>query len=396
MFPWKDGLGTVIATLLVLLLATGTAAGALAPLPPDQYPDFSDDRQLRELAASLDQSLASLRQVPTATCYPLAGSCLPVQRLIDSALFFQQLLRTEPTPAQLNHEIRRSYHLYRPDRLDQGKDRPAPRMLITGYYQPIFKASLRPQAPYLHPLHGQPRELVVRPDLAKEKKIGRLKGGRLVPFWTRREIETGNLLRGQELAWLRDPFDAFLLHVQGSGILELTDGTVRGVHYAQTNGRPYRSIGKYLVDSGRMDLAEVNMDSLRRYLDQHPGEREQILHHNDSYIFFHWSPPGPAIGNLGRPLTAGRSLAADQQCYPPGALVFLDSRRPVVTEGKEVEWQRMRRFVTVQDTGAALQGPGRVDLFWGSGEAAGSEAGRMKEEGQVYLLILKPELGMGQ
>jgi len=265
-------------------------------------------------------------------------------------------------------------------------------MLITGYYQPVFKASLKRQAPYLHPLHGLPRELVVRKDLTKEKKIGRLEAGRLVPFWTRREISTGNLLRGQELVWLRDPFDAFVLHVQGSGILELTDGTVRGVHYAQSNGRPYRSIGKYLVDSGRMKLAEVNMDSLRSYLDQHPGEREAILLHNESYIFFQWRPPGPAIGNLGLPLTAGRSLAADQQWYPPGALVFIDSRRPVVTEGSGVQWQRMRRFVSIQDTGAALQGPGRVDLFWGSGELAGSEAGRMKEDGQVYLLVLNPDV----
>lgn len=391
--PWKESFVPVIATLLVLLLATGTAGGALAPLPPAQYPDFTDDRPIEEFARTLDQSLAYLRTVPASTCYPLADSCLPVQRLIDSALFFQQLLRTEPTPTELNRQIRNSYRVYR---LDTGEGKTAPRMLITGYYQPIFKASLKRQPPYLHPLHGLPTTLVVRNALSTNKKIGRMEAGRLVPFWTRREIDTGDLLRGQELAWLRDPFDAFVLHVQGSGMLELPDGTVRGVHYAHSNGRQYRSIGKYLVDTGRMELAEVNMDSLRHYLNQHPEEREQILHHNDSYIFFSWSQPGPAIGNLGQPLTAGRSLAADQQWYPPGALVFVDSRRPEVTGDNGVEWQRMRRFTSVQDTGSALTGPGRVDLFWGSGEPAGSEAGRMKEDGQVYLLVLNPDLQMAQ
>jgi membrane-bound lytic murein transglycosylase A len=136
-------------------------------------------------------------------------------------------------------------------------------------------------------------------------------------------------------------------------------------------------------------LADVTMDSIRHYIDQHPAERDLILHHNDSFIFFNWSQPGPAIGSLAQELTPGRSIAADQRWYPPGSLVFLDSRRPIMVEGQVAEWQRMRRFVTVQDTGSALIGPGRIDVFWGTGEQAGQAAGQMKEDGMAYLLLLK-------
>jgi len=384
---------TVIAATVYLLLAAGTAASALAPLPASQYPYFADDLQLQGLQAALEQSLAYLRSVPAATCYNVAGSSLPAQRLIESVLFFQKLLEAAPTAEQLNQQIQNAYSVYRLDNRPSGKTR---RMLITGYYQPIFKGSLERKPPYLHPLYGVPNDLAVRRSGGKKPTIGRMQDGGIVPFWTRKELETGDLLRGQELGWLQDPFDAFVLHVQGSGVLQLPDGTVRGVHYAQSNGREYRSIGKYLVETGRMQLAEVNMDSLRQYLVDHPEEREMILHQNDSFIFFHWSQPGPAIGSLGRPLTAGRSIATDQQWYPPGALVFLDSRRPVMADGQVVEWKKMQRFVSVQDTGSALTGPGRVDVFWGSGEAAGTEAGRMKEEGNVFLLVLNQNTRLEQ
>jgi membrane-bound lytic murein transglycosylase A len=131
------------------------------------------------------------------------------------------------------------------------------------------------------------------------------------------------------------------------------------------------------------------MDAIREYLAAHPDERDQILHYNESYIFFQWSQIGPAIGNLGRKLTPGRSIAADQRWIPPGALTYLDSRKPVLDKGRMIGWERMQRFVTVQDTGSGLKGPGRVDVFWGAGDDAGKAAGQMKEDGTLYLLLLK-------
>ena len=381
---WKKT--AVISTMLLLLLAPVAAVSSpVVPLPVSQYPSFHDDLQLQELKPTLDNSLAYLRTVPASTCYTLAGVSIPVQRLIDSALYFQHLLLASPTQEQLNQEIQRVYTVYR---IDGGQTAKARRMLITGYYQPSFAGSLKRHPPFLYPLYGVPSSLKVQESDNRKKSIGRLQGGRMLPFWTRKEIERHHLLHGQELVWLKDPFDAFVLHVQGSGVIRLPDGTARGVHYAQSNGQPYTSIGKYLVDSGRMQLAEVTMDSISQYLMDHPEERDLILHQNDSFIFFHWSKVGPVIGNLGQELTAGRSLAADQQWYPPGALAFVDSRRPVMSNGQLVEWKPLRRFASVQDTGSALTGPNRIDVFWGSGEQAGMEAGQMKEDGEVYLLLL--------
>lgn len=376
----------LIGAAFFFLLTTAAAASSLVALPSSQYPDFLDDLHLEEFKTTLDQSLRFLRTVPTSTCYTVAGVSFPVQRLIDSVLFFQELLRSSPSPEQLNQQIQGAYTVYR---VDNGQGSGSRRMLITGYYQPVFKGSLVPRLPYVYPLYAVPGTLVVRESATRKKNIGLVQNGRLLPFWTRKEIESRNLLQGQEMVWLKDPFDVFVLHIQGSGLIQLTDGTVRSVHYAQSNGREYRSIGKYMVDSGRMKLADVNMDSIRLYLAAHPEERDLILHQNDSFIFFHWSEVGPVIGNLGRELTAGRSIAADQQWYPPGALAFMDSSRPLVEDGEVVGWKRMQRFVSVQDTGSALTGPNRVDVFWGTGAQAGMEAGRMKEDGKVYLLVLK-------
>jgi membrane-bound lytic murein transglycosylase A len=372
---WKNAILAAISAASVLLLAAGAAFSSLVPLQVAQYPYFHDDLRLQELNSTLDHSLAFLRTVPASTCYTLAGASVPVQRLIDS------VLSTE----QLNQEIQRAYTVYR---MDSGQSAKTRRMLVTGYYQPIFPGSLERLSPYLYPLYAVPGSLKVQESGNRKKKIGRMQEGRLLPFWTRTEIERHNLLQGQELAWLKDPFDAFVLHVQGSGVLQLADGSVRGVHYAQSNGRQYTSVGKYLVNSGRMQLADVTMDSIRQYLVDHPEERDHILHQNDSFIFFHWSKAGSVIGNLGQELTAGRSIAADQQWYPPGVLAFVDSRRPVIANGQVVEWKPLHRFASVQDTGSALTGPGRIDIFWGSGEQAGMEAGQMKENGSVYLLLL--------
>lgn len=383
---WKTRFPAVVSALLFFLLVTGVASSSLLPLNPSQYPYFFDDHQLRESKTSLDQSLRFLRALPASTCYTLAGTSFPVQRLIDSILYFQKLLLSAPTPEKLNQQIQRFFIVYRMDTLLGSRSR---RALITGYYQPVFAGSRERRPPYLYPLYAVPGSLVVKKSGSQKKTIGRMQDGKMLPFWTRREIESDNVLQGQELVWLKDPFDVFVLHIQGSGIIQLTDGTVGGVHYAQSNGRAYRSIGKYMVDSGRMNLADVNMDSIRLYLSIHPEERNSILHKNDAFIFFNWSKAGPVIGNLGQELTAGRSIAADQQWYPPGALVFLDSRKPKVKNGEIIDWERLRRFVSVQDTGSAIIGPNRVDIFLGTGEEAGLVAGRMKEDGKVYLLILK-------
>ncbi|MCL1980318.1 MAG: MltA domain-containing protein [Proteobacteria bacterium] len=366
-----------------LLFLTGFGAAAAAA----EEVAITDDLACSGLEGALDRSLGFLRTVAPATAYRVADRTIPVQRLTASLLHLQRLLAAHPSPEALAREIDRAYERIQVNSMSGPT---AGRMLITGYYQPIFAGRLDRQPPFVHPLYQVPADLLIRQHQGNKKILGRRMNSVVVPYWTRGEIEQQGLLRGRELVWLKDPFDAFTLHIQGSGIIQLADGSRRGVHYASSNGRPYRSIGALMVSSGRMRRAEVTMDSLRRYIEEHPEERDLILHHNDSFIFFQWSEPGPAIGSLGQPLTPGRSLATDHRWYPPGSLVYLDSRRPIMAaDGQVQDWQPLRRLATVQDTGSALAGPNRIDIFWGTGAQAGREAGQMKEEGKVEILLLK-------
>ena len=363
----------LIVFLLVFFLSLRFAHAAPQPI---------DELDRHSLVHALSRSLVYLQSRPKETRFPFAHTTIPVTRLIDTARHLRHLAASELDTASFQRHLVDDFDFL------SSFSSSEKRLLVTGYYQPVFLGSLQRKPPFVHPLYRIPDDLVVRKE-AETATVGRLQGGRLHPYWTRGEIEQGKLLQGQELVWLRDPFDVFTLHVQGSGILRLPDGSLRGVHYGQGNGHPYTSIGRFLVQTGRMQLSDVTMESLRVYLQDHPEELELILHQNDSYIFFAWCPPGPAVGSLNQPLTPGRSAAADQRSYPPGSVLWVKSRRPVVTGGADIQWRSMRRLLTVQDTGSAIKGPGRLDVFWGTGEQAGLEAGQMKESGEVALLLLK-------
>ncbi|MDH3393537.1 MAG: MltA domain-containing protein, partial [Desulfobulbaceae bacterium] len=219
----------------------------------------------------------------------------------------------------------------------------------------------------------------------------RMRNGKVVPYWSRREIERSAKLKGLELVYLADPMDCFTLHVQGSGRIRLPDGTVRRVHFAAKNGRPYRSIGRLLVDEGKMSLEEVTMPSIRAYLAAHPKEVARVLQHNDSFIFFRWGGKAKTpAGSLGEPLTAGRSVALDQSRYPAAALGYLLSEKPLVNRSGQITgWLPMSRYILNQDSGSAIKGARRLDLFWGGDRYAEIAAGNMKHPGQLYFLIKK-------
>jgi len=265
-------------------------------------------------------------------------------------------------------------------------------MLITGYYQPVFQGRLEQKAPYLYPLYAPPDDLIIKPATgSKKKQIGRIEGNRFTRYWTREEIDSLNKADGSELAWLKDPLDVFFLQIQGSGLIRLEDGTLRSIHYATGNGHPYRSIGRYMVQTGLMRLEDASVETIRNYIRAHPDELNRILFTNPSYIFFQWSPIHGAVGNLNLELTPGRSIAVDQHCFPAGCLAFLKTRQPVIKGRKIIGWKPVHRFVLVQDTGSAIQGPGRVDLFQGTGEQAGLIAGSMQETGSLYFLLLRSD-----
>jgi len=382
--------GKAVCILFLVLLAGTLFSCARKPLVQvtgQCTPTFTDDADRNALKQAVRQNLAYLSRQPSDQQITLADHIFPVTRLSRSLEFFLAILDANLSDADLDGKIKENFDIYQAT--GTGGFNPRRKMLVTGYFQPLIDGSLVREGEFRYPLYSVPDDLVQQDSSTGSRTIGRLDKGSLVPYWTRGQIEQLGKAAGHELVWLKDPFDAFVLHVQGSGLIRLRDGSVKGVHYAAKNGRPYRSIGKHLVKTGRLDLSEANLDSIRAYIAAHPEERDEILHHNESFIFFSWSETQAAFGNLGQELTAGRSIAVDQSCFPPGGLAFLVTRKPTRTGEGRVLWSPLQRFVLVQDTGSAIRGAGRVDLFWGAGPAAGSEAGLMKETGSLYFLILK-------
>ncbi len=386
----KHGRLTLILFFVALVLLPGiSAACASTPLVQvygNTVPRFTDDLDRGSLKRAVRHSLDYLRRQPQQRKITIAGRVRPLSRLTESLEFFLGLLADKPSAAELNILIRRYFDVFQA--AGTSGFNPGRRMLVTGYYQPVFSGSLTRKGPFLYPIYSVPDDLVRQDNPAGGKmSVGRIVDGHLVPYWTRREIELLHKAAGHELVWLKDPFDAFILQVQGSGLIRLPDGSLRGVHFAAGNGRRYRSIGKYLVATRRLSLDKANLTTIRNYIAAHPRERDDILNYNKSFIFFKWSRTYGAVGSLGEELTAGRSIAVDLGCFPAGALAFLVTRQPAPTG--EGGWTRLNRFVLAQDTGSAIRGPGRVDLFWGDGPEAGRLAGRMKEAGRLYFLLLR-------
>ena len=385
---WFD-IPVLSAALLLFLLVCSSSFCAPVPVSDDAVPLLSDDIQYKDLLQATWRSLSYLQSRPAGTAVTLADQQIPVRRLVDSLTAFRNLLTADLSDRELQQRIKGEFDLIQA----RGTDgfNPDHDMLVTGYFQPAVEGRLEKKAPYLYPLYGVPPDLVISKDNAGKTKIGRMDNGHLTPYWTRQEIDTQGKAVGNELVWLKDPLDVFFLHVQGSGLIRLSDGTVRGIHYAAKNGHPYHSIGKYMVRTGRMQLKDASMQTIRNYLDLHPEELENILFTNPSYIFFNWTRGVGATGNLGLELTPGRSVAADQSCFPAAGLAFLITRQPVVQSGKIIDWKPIHRFVLVQDTGSAIRGQGRVDLFMGAGDRAGQIAGSMKEKGRLYFLLLRTD-----
>ncbi|PIE64110.1 MAG: transglycosylase [Desulfobacterales bacterium] len=376
--------------VLVLFCIHGCSTKPLfVKLSPSQYPVFADDVAYKDIQQAVERSVAYLNTLPASTSYHIGELECSVADLITTHERFLHDLNGVNDVGQLGVIITNHFDVFQARGVSGCN--PEKNMLVTSYYQPVFEGSLSQTKQYQYPLYKVPQDLVVQQQ-NKKRIVRRLVDGQLVSYWSRRDIEEGKHLAGQELVWLKSPVDAFFLHVQGSGIIELPDGTTRAVRYGGKNGLEYKSIGKYMVEQGMITLEEASLETIRAYLESHPQEQDTILHHNPSYIFFEWGSTENAVGSMGQALTPGRSVAADKEVFPLGALAFLRTRIPAANSD-EVQWQPMDRFVTVQDTGSAIQGPGRVDLFWGTGAAAGRAAGMMKEQGTLYILLKKAEDG---
>lgn len=376
---------------LFLLLAV-PAEPALAQAGEGQPVFLVDDLDAHSLRHALQLSLRYLKRLPpdhVVGDYPKSFTAREIRESLEA---FEHLLVFWNRPERLAQEIRDRFKLH-----PAGNKGGEKKILFTGYYQPVLEGSLSRNAEYRFPVYGKPKDLIVgetvtlKPEWSVETFVGRLEGEGLVPYYSRDEIDRLGSLEGKayEIAWVTDPVDLFFLHIQGSGILRLPDGTRRHLSYAASNGRRYTSIGRVLIDRGKVSEEDISMQSLRRYLAEHPDEREEILAVNESYIFFRFVDHGP-VGSLGLPLTGGRSIATDSRLYPKGALAWIVTSRPRFdSTGRLIGWQPFSRFVLNQDTGSAIRGPARVDLYFGSGEEAGLGAGFMKSSGQIFFLTIK-------
>ena len=271
--------------------------------------------------------------------------------------------------------------------------------LFTGYYEPELRGAMQADARYAVPLYGRPDDLVSAdlglflPALAGERIAGRVADGALRPYLTRAEIDEGALAeRGLELAWVDDPVDAFFLHIQGSGRIAFEDGTTRRIGHVATNGHDYLAIGRSLVERGAMTREEVSMQAIRAWLAANPAEARALMQENRSFVFFRWledadggqEAPGP-LGAQGVTLTAGRSLAVDRRFLPLTLPIWLETAAPAPDPAAAD--RPVRRLMVAQDTGGAIRGPVRGDVYWGSGAEAGRVAGRMKHPGRYWLLL---------
>jgi membrane-bound lytic murein transglycosylase A len=267
---------------------------------------------------------------------------------------------------------------------------------ITGYYEPLLAGSRVPTPDFAVPLYRTPDDLLtvdlssLFPELAGQRLRGRLVEGpagalRVVPYWSREEL-TPERLRGSELLWVDDTIDAFFLQIQGSGRVQLPDGSMLRVGYANTNGHPYRSIGRVLVERGELRLEEASAQGLAAWARAHPQGVTELLNQNPSFVFFRELPLGDAaegpVGALNVALTPGYSVAVDPDFVPLGAPLLLSTEHPTSAAP-------LQRLVLAQDTGGAIRGPIRFDFFWGFGRAAGEQAGRMRHDVQAWLLLPK-------
>jgi membrane-bound lytic murein transglycosylase A len=365
---------------------------ALIPVK-NLYPKFHDDMDLGSLVKAIEMNLEYLNRLDQEYIFfygPHKFTCRQVQ---ESQETFLKLILSVNDPEQLNREIKKNFHIYKAAGRVGNRH-----ILFTGYFEPVFEASLRPDERFKYPIYSMPDNLI-KIDLSlfnekfkDENIIGRIEGNNVLPYYSRKQIEVEKALNGKnlELAWLKDPLDVTFLHIQGSGRLKLPDGNIISVGYESSNGQPYRSIGSYMLDKGYMSREEMSMQGIRSYLSGHPEVIDEVLNYNPSYVFFRILDNGP-LGNIDVPLTAGRSIALDSGIFPKGAICFLTCEKPVINNNGEIEsWTKFSRFVMNQDTGGAIKGAGRADIFWGSDQYAELAAGHMNHEGELYILIKKP------
>ncbi len=336
-----------------------------------------DAASRQALITAIDYSLHYL-DTPAAIVayenYPVEG--ITRDRVRQSLLRFRTLVRLSDSAAALAAAVQREFVPYQTVGYDGDGA-----VHFTGYFEPSFTASRVPTAQYRYPLYRRPLTLDNWPQphptrVALEGRDG-LQGAQ-------------GPLKGLELVWLADRLAAFLVQVQGSARLQLTDGSSMSVSYAGRTDYTYTSIGQELIKDGKIPANELTLDRLIAYFEAHPEDLDRYLPRNNRFIFFRETAGGPPTGTFSVPVTAGRSIATDKALMPPGALALITLDWPEREAADGWQQRPIQRYVLNQDTGGAIQGAGRVDIFVGTGDAAGEQAGQINTDGRLFYLLLRP------
>ncbi len=391
---WPRGLRSGgLLLLLVFLPSCGVLPLEFSSSPATSYERtqrvgvIGDDLDVESLLAAASASLDYYDSRGRRKRYSLGRDTYSAKQLRHSVEHFVELVRYTPT-ALLHQRLADECRAYAPN---EGAR-------FTAYYEPVLEARSSRDENFRYPVYTRPDELT-RVELGRffkgDKRLihGKVKDGDLVPYLTREEIDGSRLLEGRdlELAWVDDPVALYFLHVQGSGRLRMEDGRVMRVNFSASNGLSYFSVGRWMLDNRVLGPGQGSSSAIRSWLTLNPEQRDGVLFRNPRYIFFREvelaDNQGP-IGSLGVPLIGGRSIATDPSFVPPGALTYIISRRPQLNDkGQVASWRHFARFAFNHDTGGAIKGAGRADIYWGEGEKRGLEAGYMNEPGRMAVLL---------
>jgi len=391
---------------LTIVAAFGVAAiivwrSTTPPPPPPPPPELADTRKLspatysdltgwesddhQAALAAMLRSCGRWQKAPDDTSLMIAGTVADWREICEGA---EKVI----ADGQRDSTIARSFFetWFEPFAVSNNE---SPEGLFTAYFQIEIAGRQGADGPLQVPLYARPLDLV-QVDLGKFRSefigrsiSGRVDGGRLLPYPERGQIDQGALDgQGLELVWVDNPVDAFFLHIQGSGRVKLPDGSVMRVGYDGTNGHPYTTIGGLMIERGLLPPGAASMQGIRRWIGEHPEEGAALMAENARYVFFRLLDGDEPIGAQGAPLTAGRSLAVDRKFLPLGVPLWLDTTAPGINGAAPAPF---RRLMVAQDTGSAITGPVRGDIYWGTGPEAGSVAGRMKYPGRYFVLLPK-------
>ncbi len=345
-----------------------------APLRDREKSDLVGDKQA--LLTAINHSLSYLSTPKATKTYRrYAGTNFNLAHVRRSLLRFRELLVTTDSAAELEEKVKSEFAFYQ----SSGRDNQG-EVHFTGYFEPTYVASRVRTKEFPYPLYRKPA------NFDRWRK----------PHPTRLQLEgkdglSGNprLLAGNEIVWLSDRLEAFLVQVQGSARLQLTDGSTMSITYGGSTNYRYTSIGKELVTDGIFTKEELTLPKLLGYFEANPQALDKYIPRNNRFIFFYETDGSPPNGSLGVPVTGDRSIATDKSIMPPGALAFIEAPIPQVLPNGEIENRTVSRYVLDQDTGSAIRGAGRVDVFLGSGKVAGERAGLINSTGKLYYLLLK-------